>query len=45
MPGVPRASPAFLSSGATDSEHCTEEVSFDNAFAPIELTALTTLTD
>lgn len=45
MPEVPRASPAFLSCGTTDSEHCTEEVSFDNAFAPIELTALTTLMD
>src|SRR6266480_3236840 len=30
MPEVPGVSPAFLSSGITDSEHCTEEVSFDD---------------
>jgi len=30
MPEVPRVSPAFFSSGVTDSEHCTEEVSLDD---------------
>jgi len=30
MPEMPVAPPAFLSSGATDSEHGTEEVSFDD---------------